>query len=115
MAEDDKKEFRKRFTELYERAEIALQKKNYQATANNQDIDPQAILHDLSVYQVELEMQNEQLKASQEFLEELSNKYRNLFNYSPVGYFSFSETGVILDVNLTGCNQLGFNKTHLVK
>ncbi|MBU1170512.1 MAG: PAS domain S-box protein [Proteobacteria bacterium] len=60
-----------------------------------------AIAHELSVHQIELEMQNDELHRIQEELENTRDKYTNLYDYSPVGYATINEKGIITDVNLT--------------
>jgi len=64
------------------------------------------LLHELRVHQIELEMQNEDLRAAQEKLEEAHAQYFELYDVAPVGYFSISEKGLILEANLTGANLL---------
>ncbi len=58
------------------------------------------LIHELQVHQIELEMQNEELRKSQSALEESRNKYSDLYDFAPVGYFSFNENGLILEVKL---------------
>lgn len=69
--------------------------------------DMYAWVHELYVYQIELEMQNEDLKRSQQELEESRNKYLEFYEFSPVGYFIIDNQGTILEVNLTGAALLG--------
>jgi len=70
-----------------------------------QDLDK--LVHELEVHQVELEMQNDELLRSQAELESAKETYFELYDLAPVGYFSISEKGVILEANLTGANMLG--------
>jgi PAS domain S-box-containing protein len=67
----------------------------------------QKLLHERRVHQIELEVQNEELRTAQEKLEESRGQYFELYDVAPVGYFSISEKGVILEANLTGANLLG--------
>ena len=71
-------------------------------------------LHELEVHQVELEMQNEELRRAQEQLEVLQAKYFNLFDLAPVGYVTLSEGGQILEANLTVAGYLGQARGALV-
>jgi PAS domain S-box-containing protein len=73
------------------------------------------LVHELEVHQFELEMQNHELRRSQSDLEESRNRYSNLYDFSPIGYFTFDENGLILDINLTGASQLGMERRSLVK
>jgi PAS domain S-box-containing protein len=64
------------------------------------------ILHELRVHQIELEMQNEELRTSQVELESARARYFDLYNLAPVGYFTISEQGLILEANLTAAVML---------
>jgi PAS domain S-box-containing protein len=71
-------------------------------------------LHELRVHQVELEMQNEELRRVQEQVEILQAKYFDLFDLAPVGYVTLSEEGYILEANLTVADFLGLARSALV-
>jgi two-component system, chemotaxis family, sensor kinase Cph1 len=72
------------------------------------------VIHELRVHQVELEMQNEELRESQIKLTESQHRYFDLFNFAPVGYFTLNERGLILDVNLAGASLLKTEKLNLL-
>jgi two-component system, sporulation sensor kinase E len=67
----------------------------------------------LQVRQHELERQIEELRSSNEELEASRNKYALLYDFAPVGYFTFNCQGAIRSVNLTGANLLGSERTTL--
>ena len=69
----------------------------------------------LSVYQIELEMQNEELRTSREHLEESRTEYAELYDSAPLGYLTFDKTGLITRVNLTACGLLGIERSLFVK
>jgi PAS domain S-box-containing protein len=71
-------------------------------------------LHDLRVYQLELEMQNEALRRTQTELQSSKSRYFALFDLAPVGYLSLSNSGLILEANLTASNLLGTPRGQLV-
>jgi two-component system sensor kinase FixL len=69
--------------------------------------------HELNVHKVELEMQNEELLATQLKLEESLKNYSELFEFAPIGYFILDKLGIIINVNDTGSNLLGRTRTQL--
>jgi|GEM_PF-1984097 len=77
--------------------------------------DVQALIHELSVYQVELEMQNDELHKSQVELTESRDQYSNLYDFAPNGYLTYNPDGKIQQVNLTACDMLGFNRQTLLR
>jgi PAS domain S-box-containing protein len=77
--------------------------------------EAQRLFHELRVHQIELEMQNEEMRRAQEALEALRARYFDLYDVAPVGYFSISEPGLILEANLTAAKLLGWEKKQMVK
>lgn len=71
------------------------------------DASPQRMLHELRVYQVELEMQNEHLAASRAWVEAALASYRELYDYAPVACFTFDRNGAIVEMNLAAARLLG--------
>ena len=78
-------------------------------------VDLQGLVHGLSVYQIELEMQNEELRKSREQLEESRSEYAELYDFAPVGYLTFDGRGLITRANLTATGLLGIVRSLLVK
>ncbi len=72
------------------------------------------LIHDLQVHQIELEMQNEELRRIQSELENSRTKYVDLYDFAPVGYFTFNDNGLILNVNLTGAKQLAAERVRII-
>ncbi len=72
-------------------------------------------LHELQVHQIEVEMQNEELRLAGEELKALHERYFDLYDMAPVGYFTISEKGLIIEANLTIATLLGITKRNLVK
>jgi PAS domain S-box-containing protein len=72
-------------------------------------------LHELHIHQIELEMQNEELRRAQAELDTARARYFNLYDLAPVGYCTLSEQGLILEANLTAATLLGVYRGALVK
>ncbi len=76
--------------------------------------DIKKLIHELDVYQIELDMQNDELRKAQAEIELSRAKYVDLYDFAPVGYFTFTATGRIEEVNLTGAKLLRVERTNLV-
>ncbi|HWQ95793.1 MAG TPA: PAS domain-containing sensor histidine kinase [Candidatus Methylomirabilis sp.] len=61
-----------------------------------------------------LEVQNKKLLRKQRELEESRNRFSDLYDFAPVGYFTFDKSGIITEVNLTGANKLGIERDFLI-
>src|SRR4030067_1001599 len=73
-----------------------------------------ALVRELQVQQVELARQNEALRRTQTSLEEAVKKYRDFYDFAPVGFVSLDESGLIREVNLTAVSQLGVARRSLI-
>lgn len=74
----------------------------------------QSTLHELKVHQIELEMQNEELRRIQEELDISRERYFELYDLAPIGYCTLHDSGLILETNLTLSTQLGTIRQYLV-
>lgn len=82
--------------------------------SNMSDVDIGRLVHELQVHQIELEMQNDELKRTQLELEESNHliketlsKYSDLFEQAPVGYFTLDSDGRIIEANIKIATMLG--------
>ena len=99
---------------LRKKAEKALSSKTETGREKADGRSQDELIHELQVHQIELEMQNDELKRTQASLEEISAKYFDLYQSAPIGYFIFDENWVILEANLTGIRMLGTTKKQIV-
>ena len=72
------------------------------------------ILYELQVYQIELEMQSEELQRAQLMIEESRDRYTNFYDLAPVGYITLSQDALIDEINLTGAALLGKERGKLI-
>ena len=102
---------------LRQQAEAAYRTMAAQAPEQVETLSPEAtqrMVHELHVHQIELEMQNEELRRTQLELEASKEHYFQLFDLAPVGYVTLSEHGLILGANLTVGAMLGLPKKILL-
>ena len=98
---------------LRHRAEALLDEKP-QALSNIPPEDIQQLIHELEVHQIELEMQNEELRRVQLQLAEARDKYVDLYDLAPVSYFTLDKNAVVMEVNLAGANLLVVDRRSLI-
>ncbi len=100
-------------TELRRRAERQVEES--QATpVSHSETDTRRLLHELDVHQIELEMQNAELRLARDEAESMLEKYTDLYDFAPVGYFTLAADGTILLANLTGSILVGTERHRLV-
>jgi PAS domain-containing protein len=99
---------------LRQKAEKILKEKLKKEAGRLQEIDTNKLLHELQVHQIELEMQNEELRQAYETAETALKKYTLLFDLAPIGYFSLDGDGAISDLNFTGAELLGEKRFSLI-
>ena len=73
------------------------------------------LIHELRVHQIQLEMQNEELRRAQAELGAAKDRYFDLYDLAPVGYCTVSENNLILEANLTAATLLGMARGALVR
>lgn len=77
--------------------------------------ETQLLIHDLKVHQIELEMQNDELSRTKIELNAERERYFDLFDLAPVGYFTLTKEGLIVEANLTAATLLGITRSVLLK
>jgi PAS domain S-box-containing protein len=112
------KKRRDKFSQLRIRAEAALKNtRPHPGLPGPSQLSLEEIremVHELNVYQLELETQNDELLELHYNLEAQRNKYYDLYELAPIGYFTTDRQGIITGINLTGTSLLGLER-HAVK
>ncbi len=72
------------------------------------------IIHELRVHQIELEIQNEELRKAHLELELSRDRYQDLYDFAPVGYFTLTDKALIKEVNLSGAALLGVARGQMI-
>ena len=98
------------------RAEAIVEKK-LQSLSNHQltSTSVNEMLHELRVHQIELEMQNEELRESHAALDIMRARYFDLYDLAPIGYLTLNQHNTIQQANLTVANMLGLARSTLIR
>ncbi len=92
--------------------EILEKRKKTEKSAFDHDIEN--LIEELSIHQIELELQNEELRKSQIELEQKSQEYFNLYDLAPVGYLKLDDSGKIISLNFETVQLLANNKQEVL-
>ncbi len=109
--EDDRT---RQLTDLRRRAQVLLSEPN-DNTPKMSSEDIKTLVHELDTYQIELELQNEDLRHTQEELNSSLHRFSDLYDFAPVGYLTVSDKGLILEANLTATKMLGAERVTFLK
>lgn len=99
---------------LRQKAEEHIKAKLEPTASCRSDLETITLLHELEVHQIELAMQNEELLQSISDEKKAAEKYTELFDFAPSGYFVLSKTGEISNLNHMGANMLGKERSTLL-
>jgi two-component system CheB/CheR fusion protein len=100
--------------DLRRRAEEQLRRCKSKVTGKLSEHEAQRLVHELEVHQIELEIQNEELRAARLEMEASLERYSELFDFAPIGYVTLDAEGRILDINHAGARLLGREKSKLI-
>ncbi len=100
-------------SELRRRAEARLSKQKGKSRSAGME-DTRELLHELEVHQEELKIQNEELQKALVETQKLRDRYVELYDFAPVGYFMLDEQGIINEANFTGASLLGIEKSAVI-
>jgi PAS domain S-box-containing protein len=99
--------------DLRARAEEALARKRRDPEPMPEQDLPK-LVHDLQVHQIELEMQNDELRRTQEALEEARDRFADLYDFAPLALLTLSPAGEVLEANLAAARLLGLDRKDLL-
>src|SRR6266702_2824259 len=99
--------------ELRHRAEERLQVTTAELHPSVTEAEAQRLVHELEVHRIELEMQNAELRQARDEAEKAVQKYADLYDFAPVGYFTLDRKGTIRSINLTGASLIGIERSRL--
>lgn len=105
---------KQRAIDLRRRAENRLREMPAKTKRATNAADAQRALQELQIHQIELELQNEELKLTKSEVDAGLEKYTDLYDFAPVGYFTLSSDGSIQQVNLTGTSMVGVQRSRLL-
>lgn len=100
-------------TILREAAEKILKKKSSKTSGKFSETDSLKLIHELEVYQVELEMQNDELMKSRDEVRTANDKFTSLYDFAHTGYFTIDCNGKICKLNLSGATMLGKERSRI--
>jgi len=99
---------------LRKQAEELMKNTDMSDLHDKSEADIQRLIHELHVYQVELQLQNEELLQTRSNIEHLLEKYTDLYDFAPLGYFTVDRNSIISQVNLTGAQLLSLDRSLLI-
>ena len=101
--------------EMRRLAEERLQKQHLSTGRARIETNPERLVHELEVHQIELEMQNEELRKARDVERSALEKYSELYDFAPVGYLTLDREGMAREANLASARLLGIERSRLVK
>ncbi len=99
---------------LRQKAEALLKLKPSGLGSPISETDMLKLIHELEVHQVELELQNEELGEAKKQADAAVDKYTDLYDFAPSGYFTLSNEGEIIELNICAAQMLGKERARLI-
>ena len=109
----DKDKSMSKAAELRHSAEEQVRAKPFEGFTRS-DAKTQRLLHELQVHRIELETQNAELRQARDEVEKSLERYTDLYDFAPVGYFTLDRDGAVRAANLTGAGLLGIERSRLI-
>lgn len=101
-------------TVLRQKVEALLNNRPLKEAGHLSEAETMRLLHELEVHQVELEIQNEELNMARAAAQNVAQKYAELYDFAPSGYFTISKDGKIRELNLSGAEMLDKERSNLI-
>ncbi|MCP5159783.1 MAG: PAS domain S-box protein [Gammaproteobacteria bacterium] len=95
-------------------AEVGIRKPSSSLSPHLTRIESQRLIHELQIHQIELEMQNEELREVRAKLERTLENHADFYDCSSIGYFTLTDEGIIQELNLTGAALFGQERSCLI-
>lgn len=102
------------YDHLRQKAEELLAQAPGSGTLQNRKAEIEKLLHELRVHQIELDIQNEELRKAQLALSVSRDHFAKLFHHAPVGYLVITESAMIIEGNQTVVEMLGIQRRDLL-
>ena len=96
-------------------AEERLARQKPEGGEQRTEVEMARLVHELEVHQIELEMQNAELQRTRVEAEAALERYTELYDFAPVGYFSIDQQGLIQELNLAGAAMLGMARSRILQ
>jgi len=98
---------------LRKQAEAVNRKRPLKSSSSLDDTKMRKLIQELEVHQIELELQNEELRVAKAKITAYAEKYAELYDFAPSGYFTLANNGEIIELNLCGSQMLGKERMFL--
>ena len=99
---------------LRQRVEKLLKERALKANLKFSDDEMLKLIYELEVHQVQLELQNEELRRAQTAATNYAQRYLELYDFAPIGYVTLSKEGTIIEINLCASQMLGKDRLNLI-